>query len=466
VHARYLENTSKIANMSGTSPHSPSSPNGRHYPTRTVGIIKNHALSHRLGIERKIIDAGFDIIKERQMEFSADSDREVLEELFGNDSRALNDAPIWVYVLERHRAIETLHSLMGSEEPSIAREHEPHSIRALYGLDEINNAFGGSADSAAAEAQIGALFASSPPFPTSELPAEGHNNGTVRSVSSSVLDELHNRLEEHSDAAYYASSVRTSSNGTPSRKENSTNDAKTVFRARPVPATNVPGAVQPRMTKAAALRMGIKPPTNGGRPRQSSAGELAGKRNFIDVPGHKRSQAIPVASTAAPTIAPRPTRASSLREGKPVEVLRPRQSLDMSRAEIFKNVPGHKRTETVEVQSVKEPIVKPRSNRSASLRQTKEAGPPSSYMFKGPVEPKIPPALALRRSSSSLGNSEEEPKPAASRRLSMTNMRPPSAQQVRPPSSVGTPEIAPRSNRSAMLRAAKMAATPSKATRV
>lgn len=45
----------------------------------------------RLNIERKIIDAGFDIIKERQMEFSADSDREVLEELFANDARALNE---------------------------------------------------------------------------------------------------------------------------------------------------------------------------------------------------------------------------------------------------------------------------------------------------------------------------------------------------------------------------------------
>ena len=268
---------------------------------------------------------------------------------------------------------------MGSEDPSIARELEPHSIRALYGTDQINNAFGGSIDSTAAEAQIGALFASSPPFPTSELPSEEHNTGTVRSVSSSVLDELHNRLEENSDAAYYASSVRTSSGGTPSRKENSTNGAKPVFRARPVPATNVPGAVQPRMTKAAALRMGVKP-TELNRPRHSSTGELAGKKNFIDVPGHKRSQAIPVASTAAPVIAPRPTRASSLREGKPLDTSRPRQSLDMNRAEIFKNVPGHKRSETLEVPSVKEPAVKPRSNRSASLRQTKEAGPPSSYM--------------------------------------------------------------------------------------
>lgn len=42
-------------------------------------------------IERRIIDAGFDIVKERQMEFSPDSDRDVLEELFGNDAAALTE---------------------------------------------------------------------------------------------------------------------------------------------------------------------------------------------------------------------------------------------------------------------------------------------------------------------------------------------------------------------------------------
>lgn len=277
---------------------------------------------------------------------------------------------------------------MGSENPDEARENEPQSLRAIYGQDLINNAFGGSIDSAAAEAQIGALFASSPPFPTSDLPSEnGHD------VSSAVLDEIRNKLDEQSDAAYYASSVlssgadsaKQSGGGTPTRSNDTRSaNGKPLFRARPVPATNVPGAVQPRMTKAAALRMGVTPESIS-KPRRSTSSELAGKRTFIDVPGHKRSQAIPVASTATPTIAPRPTRASALREGKPIEVKRSRQSLDMSKAETFKNVPGHKRSETIEVASVKTPVVLPRSNRSASLRQTKDNAPPSSYMCKYPL---------------------------------------------------------------------------------
>ncbi|CCA69013.1 hypothetical protein PIIN_02872 [Serendipita indica DSM 11827] len=453
--------------MSGTSPRPPSSPGG---PTRALAFIKNHALKHRLTIERRITDAGFDIVKERQMEFSPDSDREVLEELFGNDAAGIGDAPVWVYVLERYRAIETLQSLMGSEDPEEARQNEPQSLRAVYGIDFVDNAIGGSIDSAAAEAQIAALFASSPPFPTSELPLEDEQGtGTMRSVSSSVLDEIRNQLDQQTDAAYYASSVRSnggsqpSSSGTPTsgkRANGVSTTGKPIFRARPVPATNVPGSVQPRMTKAAALRMGLAPPESASsRPRGSSTGEIVGKRDFIDTPGHKRSTVIKVASTAAPTIAPRPTKASSLREGKPVEVQR-RQSLDVSRTEIFKNVPGHKRTETVEVASVKEPTVKPRTNRSASLRQNKDTAPPSSFMFKGPTAP----PLATRRSSSSLKNEEIENKPAAAPRRASIGSRPSSAQLVRPPS-VGPPDVAPRTNRSAMLRAAKMNATQPKATR-
>ncbi|KAG8817042.1 hypothetical protein FRC17_000080 [Serendipita sp. 399] len=476
--------------MSGTSPAFPSSPNGHPYPTRTVGIIKNHALKHRLTIERRIVDAGFDIIKERQMEFSPESDHEVLEELFGNDAAGLGDffllaavqfdpnnmgtdrlsyphsAPVWVYVLERHRAIETLNSLMGSEDPEEARVNEPQSLRAVYGVDIVNNAFGGSVDSAAAEAQIAALFASSPPFPTSELPDVGQSG-----VSEQMLEEIRNQLDRqtldrHSEAAYYASSVLTSggesmhsSGGTPIGRQNGTTNGKPAFRARPVPATNVVGSVQPRMTKAAALRIGLVVEPTSTRPRQSSAGEVVGKKHFIDTPGHKRSTVIQVASTAAPTIAPRPTRASSLREGKPAQIQR-RQSLDISQVETFRNVPGHKRMETIEVQSVKEPTVKPRINRSALLRQTKDSAPPTSFMFKGPVSQ---PGLITRRSSSSLGSTEEQDEKKA-RRASIGS-RPPSVSAVRPPSSIGTPEVAPRTNRSAMLRAAKMAPASAKATR-
>jgi hypothetical protein len=102
--------------MSGTppfsqSPHSSVSANSGHglhtpYPTRTLAIIKvlsissspflsasdkdhvqPHAMKHRLEIEQRIIEAGFEIVKERQLEFH--SEDESLEMLFGQEAYSM-----------------------------------------------------------------------------------------------------------------------------------------------------------------------------------------------------------------------------------------------------------------------------------------------------------------------------------------------------------------------------------------
>lgn len=65
----------------------PGTPNSK--KTRTLAIIKPHALRHRLTIEPRILEAGFEIIKERMMQFDSDSDRDYLDELFGADAETL-----------------------------------------------------------------------------------------------------------------------------------------------------------------------------------------------------------------------------------------------------------------------------------------------------------------------------------------------------------------------------------------
>ena len=83
-----------------------------------------------------------------------------------------------MYVLERRRAVEVWHSLMGDPDPEVARKDTPNSIRALYGISAAQNAVMGSPDPQTAEIHIQSLFASSPPFPTTELPdVGGHDNG-------------------------------------------------------------------------------------------------------------------------------------------------------------------------------------------------------------------------------------------------------------------------------------------------
>ncbi|KAH8825395.1 hypothetical protein DL96DRAFT_1467390 [Flagelloscypha sp. PMI_526] len=456
--------------------------NGGASVARTVAIIKPHALQHRFDIERKVQEAGFEIVKERQMEFDVETDPDTLYELFGEDAESFAEGPVWVYVLERRRAVEVWINLMGDRDPEVARREAPNSIRALYGISRSQNGILGSTDREIAEIQIASLFASSPPFPTSELPEDQY--GTVNSVSSSVLAALH---RGNSDGSV--------TSGTSSRKvHNSRPPVNKLFTARELPATHLKPDIAPRTTKAAALRAGIvtadrvgsmgRLPANAAR---NAISKDRHKETFGNVPGHKRAETITVASTAAPTIAPRMTKAAALRQGiKPVPTQVKRMSsapaasngAGAAKSRTFEGVPGHKRNETITVASVAAPTIAPRMTKAAALRQGPKA-PPTSFMFRASsLDGNRPAGLARSNSLSSLSGNRQ-PRPASQMSngapLSRTTSTTSSvangdsadgsvqAEETKPkrvvprPSSVGVPTIAPRTNKSAALRAAKKA---------
>lgn len=294
--------------------------------------------------------------------------------------------PCWVYVLERRRAVEVLKTLMGDEDPDIARQSNANSIRALYGTSFNENALIGSPDNATAEHQISILFASSPPFRATDLPGSpslAGNTGSLRSITSSILSALN---RENGDDGLIAStsqspvSGRATSTTGHSSKDRSAGGS---FRARAVPATNAIPSIEPRLSRAAALRAGLVEPSVSiwhEGPRVAISKEEHA-RTFANVPGHKRSETIIVASTAPPVVAPRMTRAASLRQGiKEASPTKPRVRNIESERKTFEGVPGHRRRETLQVASVQAPIVAPRINRTAALRAEKDKPPPSSYM--------------------------------------------------------------------------------------
>ncbi|KAJ7212103.1 hypothetical protein GGX14DRAFT_519626 [Mycena pura] len=447
--------------------------------TRTVAMIKCHALPHRFDIERRIQEASFEIVKERQMEFDVESDPDTLYELFGDDADSLGEGPVWVYVLERRRAVEVWNTLMGDRDPQVARAEAPNSLRALYGIDLQNNGLMGSPDVQMAEVQIASLFASSPPFPSSELPDVDGRYASMRSVTSSVLEALR---QHTSDEGYAPSNPSTTGkvNGKP------------LFKARPLPATHAAPDIVPRTTRAAALRAGVAVDKGPSVPRAPLTKEQLA-RTFANVPGHRRAETIAVASTAAPTIAPRMTRATALRLGLPPPVAPARRSPPAAGQGGFTGVPGHKRRETITVASVQAPTVAPRLNKSAALRASKDQAPPTSYQFRAPTAPRLsrsnstsaltPSRTPARPASaaSSLASSVAPVRPALSTRArpSSVSVRPaaarpsvlppkpalatadsngtdaPARPKPRPSSVSSAPSIAPRTNRSAALRAAK-----------
>ena len=266
---------------------------------------------------------------------------------------------------------------MGDSDPAVARENTPTSLRALYGKSLQQNGLMGSPDVQTAEVQIASLFASSPIFPTNELPDEVSDPSVANqfpegSLASSILSNLQRTTSD----AYAPSSVTNPSTTTTSRLN--PND-KPAFRARAVPSTTAVPDIVPRTTKAAALRAGIAYNDTRG-PRVVPTKEQQ-KQNFMDVPGHKRSTTIVVASTAAPTIAPRMTKAAALRQGikPPSKLTRQISSTSSNNSGTFDGVPGHKRRETISVLSTRPPTMGPRLNRSAALRAEKGKAPPTSY---------------------------------------------------------------------------------------
>ena len=262
-----------------------------------------------------------------------------------------------MYVLERRRAVEVWNTLMGDPDPEVAREETTNSLRALYGIDRHHNAVMGSPNTEFAEIQIESIFVSSPPFHNSELPDVGDE-----------YNAYHGRSSEDGYAA---------SNATGTTERNSFR-GKVLFRARPLPSTHVQPDIVPRMSKAAALRAGIVIDS----PKRVPVTKERLAETFLNVPGHKRAEAIPVASTAPPVVAPRMSRAASLRLGQKVPPKPRLSTADAAESAkvTFDGVPGHKRRESISVASTKPPTVAPRTNRSASLRVQKEVAPPTSYM--------------------------------------------------------------------------------------
>jgi hypothetical protein len=294
-----------------------------------------------------------------------------------------------VYILERRRAVQVWQTLMGPADPALAQATEPSSLRALYGLSATQNGVMGSMDREAAEMQIAALFASSPPLPSVDLPDAADRFGSVRSIASSMLSAF----ASNGVASTGATSTGGGDVGTPVSAHRRLSSG---FKARPVPATTASPSITPRMSRSSAIRAGLivvdDVPAKSAPRAPLSKERLAA--TFADVPGHGfRSQKIAVASTQAPAIAPRMTRAAALRLGLPADASkpssRPRASTAPSSPAVdgtpekkgtFDGVPGHKRRESISVASTKAPAVAPRLNKAASLRSQKSEGaPPSAF---------------------------------------------------------------------------------------
>ncbi|PWZ00149.1 hypothetical protein BCV70DRAFT_105641 [Testicularia cyperi] len=247
-------------------------------------------------------------------------------------------------------------------DPAVVRAHTGvlFEVDSILDSDYLHNVAGRVADRVAGEVDALVLTPSDAQMQATDSEPDFQLGSGSGFSQTSARSESTTATSVTADAVPYAAS-------------------KTCFRARPAPASTAKPTIQPRLSKAAALRMGVEyAPAS---PRPASVTPVNGNVGISGVP---RSDPKLPASLRAPTIAPRLNKAAVART-KPSTVLpspspqpasrsqadpsRSTSSAGRLRKEVdFSNTPGHKRTGSIAVASTAAPLIPPRQNRASMSR--------------------------------------------------------------------------------------------------
>ncbi|XP_039790078.1 probable nucleoside diphosphate kinase 5 [Panicum virgatum] len=132
---------------------------------RTLAMIKPDGLSgnYTEKIKAAILDSGFHIVKETQVQLDAERASLFYAEHSGRsffDSlvKYITSGPVLAMVLERPDAIAQWRALIGPTDARKAKTTHPNSIRAMCGLDSEKNCVHGSDSPESAAREISFFF--------------------------------------------------------------------------------------------------------------------------------------------------------------------------------------------------------------------------------------------------------------------------------------------------------------------
>lgn len=133
---------------------------------RTLAIIKPDAVHKAEEIEDIIIRTGFTILQKRWVHLSPEQCSEFYSDhsskiFFPSLVAYMSRGSVVVMELAKESAIQSWRNLIGPTNSKKARETEPETIRAKYGLDEQCNAVHGSDSVNNAEREIRFFFSKS-----------------------------------------------------------------------------------------------------------------------------------------------------------------------------------------------------------------------------------------------------------------------------------------------------------------
>lgn len=138
------------------------------------------------------------------------------------------------------------------------------------------------------------------------------------------------------------------------------------FKARAIPDSMKEASIKPRLSKAAALRMGLPLPEAPKRRESSSTSKVS---STLGISGLPRSDITVPKSLQAPSIAPRLNRVAAARTNAEISSVSSVASKERKPID-FSNTPGHKRqpTSTSRPASLAAPTLAPRLNKIAAAR--------------------------------------------------------------------------------------------------
>ncbi|GAB0195885.1 nucleoside diphosphate kinase 5 [Grus japonensis] len=130
---------------------------------RTLALIKPDVVDKEEEIEDLILRSGFLIVQKRKLQLSPEQCSNFYADQYGkvffpNLTAYMSSGPLVAMVLARHCAVSYWKELLGPSNSVRARRTHPHSLRAIYGTDDLRNALHGSLNISSAEREIRFMF--------------------------------------------------------------------------------------------------------------------------------------------------------------------------------------------------------------------------------------------------------------------------------------------------------------------
>uniref|UniRef100_V5ESY2 Uncharacterized protein n=1 Tax=Kalmanozyma brasiliensis (strain GHG001) TaxID=1365824 RepID=V5ESY2_KALBG len=492
-----------------------------------VALLNRASTNYRLSILNQLVsDASspFELTAERSLRISLPEDDGLLRSLLSNEIETHGEAETLVKWALKFTASTNFFCVLSlksdSQEPPASnmcevflKDHAP-KLWESYGQDEIYF----SPDQATAEMQVQLLFpdgesynALTPLSTSSDLPRAASLFEaplmTANASNSSQGESVFSQASASTAATSISPHTRPQSRASLVNPTPKANPGSGIFKARAIPSavTSKP-SIEPRLSKAAALRMGVQLPASQNSPARSRVASTSKDASNVGISGVTKRAAPPPVSLKAPSIAPRLNKVALARQDPrlspatlsppPAKAHRPTQR--QRKPVDFSSTPGHKRLSLAgTVASTAPPTIAPRLNKAALARQTGSVptatAAPSAHrpvdFSTTPGHKRLslttprsiasiaPPAIAPRQNRASMSRLQTQ-QPAQSAR---STAPPSSFRPARPTDftstpghkraslslsipSLAAPSVAPRPNRASLARTRPTASSPDTAT--